>query len=202
MIAVLFARRDSVYKTLPEVDVWDADRNALTWPGGAPVIAHPPCRAWGRLRNVARPAEGEKELALWAVRQVRQWGGILEHPAGSLLWQEANLPAPSVHDAWHGWTLPIVQHWWGHPAEKKTWLYIVGCQANDLPPLPLRLGAAPAIVGTPGRRRDGTRLKPGEAGWRPEIAKADREHTPPALAEWLVTLASRCTPPPARRKGP
>jgi hypothetical protein len=28
MITVLFARRDSVYKSLPDVDVWDADREA------------------------------------------------------------------------------------------------------------------------------------------------------------------------------
>lgn len=37
MIAVLFARADSVYKSLPDCDVWDADRNALLWPGGCPV---------------------------------------------------------------------------------------------------------------------------------------------------------------------
>ncbi len=28
MIAVLFARKDSIYKSLPECDVWDAERDA------------------------------------------------------------------------------------------------------------------------------------------------------------------------------
>lgn len=30
-IAVLFARADSIYKTLPECDVWDATRDARKW---------------------------------------------------------------------------------------------------------------------------------------------------------------------------
>lgn len=71
VVTVLFARTDSNYKKLPGVDVWDKERNALNWPGGTPVIAHPPCRAWGRLRQFAKPEEGEKEYALWAVKQVR-----------------------------------------------------------------------------------------------------------------------------------
>ena len=60
-VAVLFARADSVYKTLPGCDVYDIDRDALTFPGGNQVVAHPPCRAWGQLRYwavyVGRPAE-------------------------------------------------------------------------------------------------------------------------------------------------
>ena len=43
MIAILFARKDSVYKAMPGLDVYDFERDALTWPGGAPLIAHPPC---------------------------------------------------------------------------------------------------------------------------------------------------------------
>lgn len=49
MVAVLFARRDSIYKLMPWANVYDDQRDALTWPGGTPVIAHPPCREWGRL---------------------------------------------------------------------------------------------------------------------------------------------------------
>jgi len=74
-VAVLFARADSVYKTLPLADVWDIERDARKWPGGCPVVAHPPCRAWGRLRKFAHPRKGERQLAVWAVRQVRTWGG-------------------------------------------------------------------------------------------------------------------------------
>lgn len=33
-VAILFARADSVYKTLPGCDVYDIERDALTFPGG------------------------------------------------------------------------------------------------------------------------------------------------------------------------
>ena len=180
-VTVLFARSDSIYKTLPGVDVWDAERDARKWQGGTPVVAHPPCRAWGRLRHFARPRPDEKALALWAVDQVRQWGGVLEHPAGSTLWPTANLPAPGQHDRWGGWTLPIAQNWWGHRAEKKTWLYIMGIKPCDLPRMPIVLGEATHVVQS-SKRHD----------HRPHITKAEREHTPPQLAEWLVELARRC----------
>lgn len=106
-VAVLFARADSVYKTMPGLDVWHAARDALTWPGGAPVIAHPPCRSWGNLAHFAKPRHGERELALWAVDQVRIHGGVLEHPATSRLWREKPLPRPGEIDEWGGWTLPV-----------------------------------------------------------------------------------------------
>lgn len=100
-VAVLFARADSTYKTLPGTDVWDIERDAKLWPGGAPVVAHPPCRAWGRLRQFAKPRKGERQLAIWSVRQVRRFGGVLEHPVGSLLWKKAGLPPPwSDRCAW------------------------------------------------------------------------------------------------------
>lgn len=78
-IAVLFVRADSIYKTIPGCDCYDAERDALTWPGGMPVIAHPPCRTWGRLKAFATAApEGEHALGLWAISQVRKWGGVAD----------------------------------------------------------------------------------------------------------------------------
>lgn len=191
-VAVLFARADSVYKTMPECDVWDADRDARNWCGGMPAVAHPPCRAWGRLRHFARPRDGEKYLALWTVCMIRIWGGVIEHPAASSLRPTALLPEPGQRDAWGGWTLAVPQSWWGHRAEKNTRFYIVGCEPADIPEMPIQLGEAPCIVGTPGRRRDGSRLRPGDIGYRPEISKSEREATPPALAAWLVELARKC----------
>lgn len=194
-VAVLFARTDSIYKTLPGFDVYDIERDAKTFAGGMPVVAHPPCRAWGKLFYFAKPRPGEKELGPWAAQQVRQWGGVLEHPAGSKLFAAANLPTPGATDEWGGWTLPISQHWWGHRAEKKTWLYIVGCSPADIPPIPMVLGeASHVIAGSRPRRKDGSRLrkKEGSPNWRPEVSKAEREHTPPALAEWLCQLATLC----------
>ena len=179
-VAVLFARRDSVYKTIPGCDVWDFDRDATLWPGGAPVIAHPPCRAWGRLRHFANPRPGERDLALWAVGAVRRYGGVLEHPVATKLWPEAGLPVPGNRDNFGGWTLPVYQHWFGHRAQKATLLYICGSDPADLPPLPLRLDEPTHVVQS--RKRTGS---------RPHITKAEREHTPPELADWLCHVARR-----------
>jgi hypothetical protein len=71
--------------------------------------------------------------------------------------------------------------WWGHKAEKKTWLYICGTEPREVPQMPLRLGEATHVVQSR-KRHD----------YRPHITKAEREHTPPELARWLVELAHRC----------
>lgn len=170
MVAVLFARRNSVYKSLPGVDVYDELRDARTWPGGCPVVAHPPCRAWGRLAQFAKPLPHERQLGLFAVDSVRAWGGVMEHPAWSRLWEAAGLPLPGFRDQFGGYTYPVLQSWWGHRAPKATWLYIVG---GVVPPVPFELG-------TPGGRVEA-------------MGRSEREATPPAFAAWLLDLARGCT---------
>jgi len=187
-VAVLFARRDSFYKALPFCDVWDAERDALLWPGGAPVVAHPPCRSWGTLRHMAKPAPGERALSPWAVEQVRAFGGVLEHPYRSQLWPFVGLPAPGHHDRYGGFTMVIRQYDFGHPCEKKTLLYIVGLSPASLPPLPCLAGCARFVVGTSGRNRLGKRL------FRPECERSWREATPPLLAWWLCEVAMKASP--------
>jgi hypothetical protein len=182
--AVLFVRADSVYKNL-ECDAWDAERNALAWPGGTPVVAHPPCRLWGRLFKQSTAPTAERELALWAVDQVRRWGGVLEHPAKSKLWPAKGLPRPGQRDEF-GFTLSVSQWWWGHKAEKNTWLYVCGCEPFDAPEMPFKIGEATHCIAQSSRRQ---RLR-----FRPEVTKAEREHTPPAFAAWLLELAGRCHP--------
>jgi hypothetical protein len=182
-VAVLFARADSVYKTMPGCDVYDIDRDARTWPGGAPVVAHPPCRAWSSLRHMAKPRPDEKALAPWALEQVRKFGGVLEHPRSSLLWQ--GMPKPGARDEFGGWILPIHQHWWGHRAEKPTCLYICGIGPRDIPDMPMSFDMVThKTVSWAGFRK-------GMPGWRGEVNKKERERTPPRLAEWLVDLARR-----------
>lgn len=186
-VAVLFARADSIYKTMPGLDVFDAARDARTWGGGVPVVAHPPCRAWGRLRWNAKPRPDEKQLAVWAVDMVRAFGGVLEHPAGSTLWAACNLPWPGQGaDKFGGWTLPIAQSWFGHRAEKRTFLYVVGCGPDAVPRMPMLLGQAERVIGCAHGRRAG------DPGWRPHVTKQEREATPEALARWLVELARGC----------
>lgn len=180
-IAVLFARADSIYKSMPECDVWDKERDALNWPGGSSVIAHPPCRLWGRLRVFANFVPGEKELAVWAVQQVRKWGGVLEHPHGSTLWDHCQLPPPGRRDEFGGWTIPIPQFWLGHKAEKATWFYIVGCEADQTPAVPM-IFREPEYVVQSRKRVD----------YRPHIPKADRERTPFECCRWLIAIAKAC----------
>ncbi len=181
-VAVLFARTDSIYKQMPNCDVYDIDRDARTWLGNMPVVAHPPCRAWGRLRQFAKPRRDEKELALLAVAHVRKFGGVLEHPAQSSLWLVAQLPRPGEFpDEYGGWSLEVEQFHFGHKAQKATWLYIVGCLPGDIPTLPRRSGKPTHCIRSSKKR---PRL--------PTVTKAEREKTPAAFASWLCLLAGKC----------
>ncbi len=187
-VAALFVRADSVYKTMPGVDAWDAERDARAWPGGCPIVAHPPCRAWGRLRHFAKPRPDEKELARWSIAQIRKWGGVLEHPAASLLWPDQKLAEPGCIDAYGGRTIEVDQFRWGHKAEKLTRFYVVGLRYPELVDMiPPRRADRPLYVVTQSHGRP-----KGSPGWRPEITKPEREHTPAALAAWLVEVAQRC----------
>lgn len=170
-VAVLFARSDSVYKRLAGTDVFDLERDARTFRGPGPVIAHPPCRGWGRLSSFAKVAPGELELGLFAVEAVRRYGGVLEHPHASRLWAAAGLPRPGERDGFGGWTLPIYQGHLGHRAPKATWLYLVGIEPGELPSRPFDLALPSGRVELMSRR--------------------EREATPEPFARWLLHLA-RC----------
>lgn len=183
MVAVLFARADSVYKTLPGCDVWDIDRDARKWPGGAPVVAHPDCGPWGKLRQFCKLSQERKDLGPLAVALVRTCGGVLEHPAESLLWAHCGMPTPGrAPDRFGGWTAQVRQCDWGHKAEKLSWFYIVGCHPDDLPEIPAPSEPTGLIKPRRGVPRDGRKI----------VTKAEREHTPPDLARWLVETARRC----------
>lgn len=58
---------------------------------------------------------------------MREWGGVLEHPAHSQLWKLCGLPKPGEEpDVAGGMTYYVEQVDWGHCCVKPTWLYIVG----------------------------------------------------------------------------
>lgn len=184
--AALFVMGDSYYKTIEGVDCFDLERDALTFTGACPVVAHPPCRAWSRLRHFAKPRPGERDLAFFALDRVRSNGGVLEHPSGSELWKVAGLPRPGTlaRDSFGGWTLPVSQKWWGHRCEKRTWLYICGIDPGALPVMPFVLGEAERTCGLwSGRDRSIARK---------EVGKHERMASPPAFADWLVDLVARC----------
>lgn len=167
MIAALFVRKDTHYAALG-CDCYDADRNALSWQGGAPGVFHPPCRSWSRLSHMAKPAPGERELAIWAMAMARQHGGVVEHPLDSRLWAASGCGSFGVRDRFGGVLLPVYQSWWGHRAPKRTGFYVVG-PVPDLPysdQLP--------------------------AGRIENMNVAERERTPFDLARWLVQVAGAC----------
>jgi hypothetical protein len=188
-IAVLYAREDSIYKTLDGCDVFDAKRDARTFQGGMPIIAHPPCRAWSSFAHFAKSRPDEKDLARHAVKMVRENGGVLEHPISSRLWADQGLPEPGNRDEWGGFTVILPQFWLGHRAEKGTRFYIVGCQPKDLPEVELKLGDAPCVVTTSKRK-----CQTPAAEWRERLNQKEKEATPLKLAHWLLEIASKCVP--------
>lgn len=170
MIAALFVRSDSYYKALG-LDCYDQTRDARTWPGGAPGVYHPPCRAWGKYKTWAKPRPDEKDLARWSMSSVRRFGGVLEHPASSDLWKEFHCPGYGIRDEFGGVLFPVMQSWFGHRAPKETALYLVGAPIPDL------------------SHFFSTELASGRIEL---MGKAERERTPAPFAEFLACLASVC----------
>jgi len=175
-VAVLCARRDSYYKQIVGCDVYDLARGAKTFRGGKPVIAHPPCRLFGRLSQ--RVAEQEEVitreilLGIWCARMVEKCGGVLEHPAYSALFRIADLPEPGSRGR-GGFTIEVPQCWWGHTSVKLTWLFFSG-NVEPLPRSPFKF--EPDIGGGAGSKGSVARQ-----------SHRQREMTPPDFAEWLVT---------------
>src|SRR5690606_33571108 len=124
-----------------------------------------------KLRAFCTLPPEQRDLALLAVEQVRTFGGVLEHPAGSLLWREAGLPPPEsmFADQYGGRSYEVAQGDYGHVAPKLTWLYAV-----RLGPCPFR---SSNFRGDPGRRVE-------------SISKFARKATPAAFAAALVTWAA------------
>ena len=147
-VAALFVETGGCYFGLPDVDPWDQARDARTYTGPHPVVAHPPCQRWGRFwhgstrkpHQFRRGEDGGCFAA--ALTAVRNYGGVLEHPAGSSAWAYFGLVTPYANSGWiradgyGGWTCQVDQKHYGHAAPKPTWLY-VGRVANwaDLPVL-------------------------------------------------------------------
>lgn len=187
-VAALYVDRLGPYPKLVE-HWWDEARDARTYAGPWPVVAHPPCGPWPSLRHLhSRP--DERGLGLLAVEQVRRFGGVLEQPAGSRLWDAAGLPTTSVCSA-DGYALLVEQCSWGHVARKKTWLWLVGVD-RSLALSGLRSGGKPTHWVSGGRNcKTGGSVPPGI-----KVCSAQqRRRTPVAFAEWLLSLARQARRP-------
>lgn len=171
-VAALCVAVDSVYKSIPGVDCYDVDRNAATYAGPFPVVAHPPCRAWSHhCAHQSKHTEAEKMLAPFCVETIAKFGGVLEHPARSKLWRFMGLPEPGFAPKNGFWSLSVDQSWWGDNRTKSTWLLFHGVDPADVQ-TPLRLFDSRLHVNT----------------WN-KLSKRKRAATPPDFAQWLVAIA-------------
>lgn len=175
-VAALFVDGLGPYPHLVGSRWYDREADACTYAGPWPVVAHPPCGPWGKLAWNCHAQE--RGHGLVGVAMVRRWGGVLEHPVGSRLFAECEIPTTPwteerPTDPWGGYTIRVPQWDWGHRGEKDTILYVVGTE--DLPPLPQRRGGAPKPV--------------------QDMGHLERRLTPPALAWWLCAVAARCRSP-------
>lgn len=168
---------------------YDAERNAMTYRGSLPVVAHPPCGPWSHLSQLHKSAE-EIALAPHAVAVVQRCGGVLEHPRGSKLFDACRLPKPGEPaDAFGGTTIEVAQCNWGHPARKRTWLYIVGFPNEPFPNQPEP--REPTHWASGGRTRSSRQGSPVPPGIKVCSAQ-QRRRTPVAFAAWLVEVAREC----------
>lgn len=191
-VAVLFCERDSIYKTLPNTDCYDIDRDALTYHGNYPAVAHPPCQLWGKMAIVNfkrwggehnRPGN-DRGCFAFALAAVNRCGGVLEHPAETYAWTQHGLPAPGIGwTRWkQGWVCEVWQSAYGHRAQKRTWLYYCG----EREPL------QPKWDKPPGTHQVGFHDQRGKERNKPTLSKREANATPPEFAEYLLSLARNC----------
>lgn len=176
-VAALFVQSDGIYSRFGVVDMWDQSRDARTYKGNLPVIAHPPCATWGRYAHKAGGVGNDSGCFASALESVRRCGGVLEHPVTSRAWETFGLPRPGKgRDEWGGWSMVIDQGIFGHRAEKKTLLYI--CGADSTPPVHFR---------------------PFDPIPLEHLSKRERAATPERFASWLIQLANGYCSVPQRK---
>ncbi len=194
-VQALFVDPKGVYPSLLGTErCWGLpDRDAREYDYECPVVAHPPCHLWVNMAALNWKRYG-RQLPAWypggddggcfasALQDVREFGGVLEHPAGSHAWGEHKLIAPR-HEGWDGgptcdgrWqgVCEVWQSAYGHAARKRTWLLYCGKR----PPFELNWAREP-----------GTH----QVGWfdrnKPTLSKRAASATPEAFARTLIDLA-------------
>lgn len=211
-VAALFVETGGAYFGLAGVDPWDKTRDARSYSGSHPVVAHPPCERWGRYwyGGPRCHARGQRKLKgddggcfAAALRAVRRWGGVLEHPEASAAWRYFDLIEPPKSGGWVaagdgvGWTCCVEQGHYGHRARKATWLYAAG--ASALPLLKWGKSAATAKLdlgchSAEERRQRVKELR--ENGRKVErLSARQRAATPPEFRDLLLAIARSASRP-------
>jgi hypothetical protein len=207
MIAALYVEKGGCYFGLPGVDPWDEGRDARQYAGPHSVVAHPPCQRWGKLwagqplfikQTGIRKAKGDDGGCFEAaLRAVRTWGGVLEHPGQSHAWAHFGLNAPPRHGGWitadfyGGWTCCVEQGRYGHYARKPTWLLAYGCDLPELEWGKSNISLDPVVVERIGleraKRRGEVAASGGGTDSKPRIG------TPERFRDLLLEIARTAT---------
>ena len=199
VIAALFVMKDGPYFGVDGLDPYDFDRNAFTYRGPHPVIAHPPCERWGRYWGGGPMLQGtqyQKYLgddggcfahSLWCVRT---FGGVIEHPEASHAFRFYGLPIPnfsggwSVADRYGGRSCCVAQGKYGHLAQKMTWLYGVNIDFREL-----NWGRAPGLLKIEeGFYSKEERRRLIRTGVLQRLSKKQRAVTPEPFRDLLIEL--------------
>lgn len=144
IVSALYVETNGCYFGLEGVDPWDIRRDARQYAGPFPVVAHPPCQRWGRFFHGSTRKPHQFKLGsdggcfAAALTAVRNWGGVLEHPAHSRAFAYFGLRTPPSGGGWvqadefSGWVCHVEQGHYGHMARKATWLYSAHAQCPEL----------------------------------------------------------------------
>jgi hypothetical protein len=191
-VAVLFADPRGPYSGLEAVDVWDEVLDARTYSGPWPVVAHPPCARWSRLAGLTEARWGYKRgddggCFESALKYVRLYGGVLEHPAYTKAWPHHGIGSPHRDGGWTpllcgGFTCYIEQGRYGHKARKATWLYAYGCVLPEL-----KWGYSRELNTVSWCNNKVTESK--MLVKRKALTAAERNHTPPEFRDILLSMA-------------
>lgn len=189
-VSVLFVEPAGAYAGLG-LDMWDEKRDARAYAGPNPVVAHPPCGRWCAMARLNERRWGAKVgddggCFASALLSVITYGGVLEHPAGSLAWPAFGLPKPTKgrwsRVGWDSrlWVCQVSQSAYGHRARKRTWLLFCG---NSEPPQMRWNEPEPTGQVGGGVNTGFNRL--------PRLSKKEALGTPPEFRDALLDLAAR-----------
>lgn len=133
MLPVLFTHELSNYNKYGICDTWSIRRDARNFfarSPDCPIIAHPPCRQFSRAKGLSKQDAGEYAMVIQTAEYVQRYGGVLEHPAYSKLFDW--LPEPGAQSS-SGFTVEVWQSWFGFPYRKRSWIYFSGCSVPYIP---------------------------------------------------------------------
>lgn len=201
--------RGPYYRLNRRVDAWNAGRDARLYNGPHPVVAHPPCKRWGRYWSGGPSAKIRRRLGddggcfAAALYSVRTFGGVLEHPEASHAFRWFGLARP-VWGEWtqcdthtkegSAWVTSVDQGTYGHLARKRTWLYCVRLRAHGPPP-PLNWQPAKGARLDHGYHSAAERARAVKTGTHMKIKRLTPQEnliTPDRFADVLIKIAEEC----------